>query len=73
MSIEKFRGYTFRYVHDRTSPGKVKVYVEKGIDPKTKHLIPGKPPYICFKENHKPSTYSNARSLARKWANMNRR
>ena len=73
MSTENYRGYKFRYVHDRASRGKVKVYVEDGTSSKTKHLIRGKNPYICFKNGHKPSTHGKARSLAYKWANMNRR
>ena len=76
MSTENYNGYSFRYVHDTGSRGKVKVYVEKGASSKTQHLLPGKkgsPPYICFKNYSKPSTHSKARSLARRWADMNRR
>ena len=75
MSTENYRGYKFRYVHDNESKGKVKVYIEKGRDSKTEHVYAGKngsPSYICFKKEHKPSSHSAARSLARKWADMNR-
>jgi len=76
MSTENYRGYKFRYVRDRESRGKVKTYVEKGVNSKTEHLYPGKngsPPYICIKEKAKPSSHSKARSLAHGWADMNRR
>ena len=76
MSTENYNGYKFRYVNDTESRGKAKVYVEKGTSSKTQHLLPGKkgsPPYICFKKNSKPSTYSEARTLAHRWADMNRR
>jgi hypothetical protein len=76
MSTERYGGYKFRYVHDRKSPGKVKVYVEEGGGSRTEHMYEGKngsPPFICFKERSKPSSHSQARSLARQWANMNRR
>jgi hypothetical protein len=76
MSTENYKGYKFRYVHDNESRGKVKVYVEEGASSGTQHTYKGEngsPPYICFKEKSKPSSYSDARSKARKWANMNRR
>jgi len=38
MSTENYRGYKFRYVKDNKSKGKVKVYVEKGGNSKTKHM-----------------------------------
>jgi len=75
MSTFTHKGYKFRSVHDNKSRGKVKVYVEKGANSKTKHLYPGKngsPPYICFKKEHKPSSNSGAKSLARRWADMNK-
>ena len=76
MSTENYGGYKFRYVHDNKSSGKVKVYVEGGSNSRTKHMYKGKngsPPYICFKENSKPSSYNKARSLAHNWARMNNR
>jgi len=76
MSTEKYRGYEFNYVKDSKSRGKVKVYVNKGANSKSQHIYPGKngsPPYVCFKEKSKPSSLSSARSLAHKWADMNRR
>jgi len=76
MSTEHYRGYNFRYTHDNESSGKVKVYVEKGGDSQTEHMYSGdngSPPYICFKEDSKPSSYSDAKSLAHRWADMNRR
>lgn len=76
MSTENYRGYKFRYVKDNESRGKVKVYVEEGADSETEHMYEGKngsPPYICFKEESKPSSHSSARSLAHKWADMNKR
>ena len=76
MSTERYGGYKFRYVHDRKSPGKVKVYVEEGGSSRAEHMYEGKngsPPYICIKERAKPSSLSKARSLARGWADINRR
>jgi hypothetical protein len=76
MSTENYKGYRFRHVRDRESPGKIKTYVEKGTNSKTKHLYPGKngsPPYVCIKEKAKPSTLSKARELAHGWADMNSR
>ena len=76
MSTEKYRGYKFRYVRDNESGEKVKVYVEEGVNSETQHIYNtrnGAPPYICFKEHAKPSTHSRAKSLAQKWADMNRR
>ena len=76
MSTENYGGYKFRYVHDNESRGKVKVYVESGAGSGTEHLLSGKkgsPPYVCFKEENKPSSHSEARSLTHRWANMNRR
>jgi hypothetical protein len=76
MSAENYRGYKFRYVHDPKSHGKIKVYVEKGASSGAQHMYSGKngsPPYICFKDKAKPSSLSKARSLARGWADMNRR
>ena len=76
MSTENYRGYKFRYVHDPESRGKIKVYVETGAGSGTQHMYKGKngsPPYICIKEKYKPSSLSKARSLARDWADMNRR
>jgi hypothetical protein len=80
MSTETYKGYKFRYVHDIVSPGKVRVYIEKqpsyqgrSRDPYVIHRYPGMngaPPYICFKENFKPTSYSEARKLARKWADL---
>lgn len=72
MSSESYRGFKFRYVHDRKSPGKVKVYVEKGVNSRTQHIYKGKggsPPHICIKSEHKPSSYSKARKYAHDWAN----
>ena len=73
MSTENYRGYKLRYVKDRASKGKIKVYVPEGTSSKTRHLIRGNPPYICFKKQHKPSKYWQARSLAHRWVDMNRR
>ena len=74
MSIYGHRRFKFRNVKDNESRGKVKVYIEKGADSKTKHMYHGEngsPPYICFKKERKPSSDSEAKRLARKWANMN--
>ncbi|WP_413207709.1 hypothetical protein [Rhodospirillum sp. A1_3_36] len=78
MSIENYNGYTFRYVKDLGSPGKVKVYIESqpsygGRDTSLDviHRWPAKdgaPPYICFKEAFKPSSFAEAQRLARGWA-----
>lgn len=71
MSTENYGKYKFRYVHDRESSGKVKVYVEKGVNSRSEHIIPGgydSPPYICFKEEAKPSSCKEAKSLAHVWA-----
>ena len=78
MSTESYNGYKFRYVRDRVSPGKVRVYVEKqpsyrgrSTNSNTIHRYPrspGLPPYICFKQRSKPSSIGQARSLAHKWA-----
>lgn len=71
MSTENYHGFKFRYVRDRESPGDVKVYVEKGINSRTEHLYKGKggsPPHICIKPENKPSSYSEAKGLAHKWA-----
>jgi len=76
MSTENYKGYKFRYVHDNEARGKVKVYVESGASSRTQHIYKGKngsPPYICFKEGSKPSSCSKASSLARNWADRNRR
>ena len=75
MSTEHYRGYKFRYCNDVNASGKVRVYVERGVNSRTQHYhrgINGSPPRICFKKNSKPSSYSKARSLARGWADMNR-
>lgn len=78
MSAEAYNGYSFRYVHDDESPGKVKVYIElqppygeRDVSPKVIHRWPAKdgaPPYICFKEAYKPETFSEARRMAHAWA-----
>jgi len=76
MSTESYGGYKFRYVHDNKSRGKVKIYVESGTTSKTQHLYEGRggsPDYICIKKENKPSSYARARTLAHKWADMNRR
>ena len=75
MSTENYGGFKFRYCNDNVSRGKVKVYVESGVNSRTQHCYKGKngsPPYICFKDRSKPSSYSEARTLAHRWANMNR-
>ena len=72
MSTESYGRFKFRYVRDRESTGKVKVYVEKGVNSGTRHIYKGKngsPPYICIKPEHKPSSHSKARRLAHEWAN----
>ncbi len=72
MSTENYRGFRFRYVRDPESSGKVKTYVEKGVNSRTQHIYKGKngsPPYICLKPENKPSSLSKARELARNWAN----
>ena len=72
MSTERYGRHKFRYVKDNVSPGKVKVYIEEGASSQSKHIYKGKngsPPYICFKGNSKPSSLSEARRLAYKWAN----
>jgi hypothetical protein len=74
MSTESYRGFKFRYCNDVNDSGKVRVYVESGINSSTEHYhkgTDGAPPRICFKEDSKPSSYSEARSLAHRWADMN--
>jgi len=78
MSTERYKDYLFRFVRDIESPGKVRVYVESqpsygsrdtSID--TIHRWSGSngsPPYICFKEAHKPSSMSEAQRIAQDWA-----
>jgi len=78
MASENYRGYKFRYVKDNQDPGNVKVYVEnqpsyqgRSAKSNTIHRYPGSngsPPYICFKRNSKPSSLSEAKKLAHKWA-----
>ncbi|AWB08189.1 hypothetical protein A6A40_24500 (plasmid) [Azospirillum humicireducens] len=78
MSVEQYKGYTFRYVQDNKAPGKIKVYVEQqpsyGNRDTSVSIIHrwsgenGSPPYICFKDEYKPSTLANAQRLARGWA-----
>ena len=80
MSTEHYRGYQFKYVRDPESLGKIKVYVVsqpsyqgRGTSSNVIHRWPGKngsPPYICFKEEHKPRSSREAAKLARKWADM---
>jgi hypothetical protein len=80
MSTENYNGYNFRYVKDNRSPNRVKVYVEKqpsyrgrSTNSNTIHRHPAgntAPPSICFKEKNKPRSLSEAKGLARKWANM---
>ena len=72
MSTETYGKHKFRYVRDPEARGKVKVYVERGVNSRTQHIYKGKngsPPHICIKPEHKPSSYSQARGLAHKWAN----
>ena len=79
MSTEQYQDYLFRYVHDKRSPGKIRVYVEVmpeyqriGIDSRSLHLARGSdstPPFIDFRECRKPPSFSSAQVLARKWAN----
>ena len=71
MSRESYGKHTFRYVRDPESRGKVKVYVERGVNSRTQHIYKGKngsPPYICIKPEHKPSSLSGARKLAHTWS-----
>ncbi|MCW2248189.1 hypothetical protein M2352_003823 [Azospirillum fermentarium] len=78
MSVESYNGYRFRYVQDRETPGKVRVYVEdqpsygdRGTAPSVIHRWPASgnaPPYICFKESCKPATFAEAQRLAHGWA-----
>lgn len=78
MSTENYKSYTFRYVNDRESPGKVKVYVEQqssyGNRDTSVDVIhrwsarDGAPPYICFKEQFKPTSFADAQRLAHDWA-----
>ena len=69
--IEKVGSYQFRYCHDVETPGKVRVYVEQRPAGANEHLIPstGVPPHICFKDGAQPSSGSEAREMARKFAN----
>ena len=80
MTAENYGRYRFRYVKDRASPGKIKVYVEKQpsyqgrcTNSNTIHRYSGgngSPPSICIKNEAKPKSLSQAKSLAHKWANM---
>ena len=70
MTTENYRGFKLRYVRDGKSKGKIKVYIERGVNSRTQHYYKGKngsPPYICFKPETKPSSLSKARPLAHKW------
>lgn len=79
MSAETYRGFRFRYVHDQETQGKIRVYVEqqpsynrRDTSPHVIHRWParnGAPPYICFKDEHKPATFRDAQRLAHDWAN----
>jgi hypothetical protein len=78
MSKENYRGFRFHYVNDPESSGKIKVYVEqqpsyqgRDMDMNVIHRWSGKngsPPYICFKENFKPSSLYDAKKQAHDWA-----
>ena len=81
MATENYKGFTFRFVHDQKSAGKVRAYVEKSpyyfgrnTEIGVIHRWPANhdgfshPPYICFKETCKPETLAEARELAQKWA-----
>lgn len=80
MSTENYRGFKFRYVKENKRNNNVKVYLEnkpsyQGRSTKSSiiHLYPGSkgsPPYICFKQNSKPTSLSEAKKLAHKWADM---
>lgn len=72
MSTENYRGFKFRYCRDSESPGKVRTYVEKGVNSGTQHIYKGQggsPPHICIKSGNKPSSLSQAKKLAHTWAN----
>jgi len=76
MSTESYRGFKFRYCRDVDSPGKIRTYVEKGVNSKTRHIYKGKngsPPHICIKSENKPSSYSKSRKLAHEWADKHGR
>lgn len=75
---ERIGDYQFRYVQDVVTPGKVRVYIEEqpsyqgqSEDAHATHRrttdVPDAPPYICFKEESKPSTLDEARTRAREW------
>ena len=78
MASENYKNFRFRYVNDAESKGRVKVYVERqpsyggrSTASDVIHRWPGKkgsPPYICFKSERKPRTYSEAKKLAHQWA-----
>ncbi len=81
MATENYKGFTFRFVNDLKSSGKVRVYVEnapsyngRSSELSVIHRWPANhdgfshPPYICFKENFKPDNLAEARDLAQKWA-----
>ena len=68
--VEDIGSYRMRYCHDPSAPGKVRVYVERKPSDATEHLWDlnrSTPPYICFKGNDKPSSGSEAQTMARRW------
>jgi hypothetical protein len=79
-ATESYRNFTLRYVHDPDWSGKVRVYVEdapsyreRDSSTSVAHLWPardGAPPYICFKQDHAPNTYAEARRLAEVWCDL---
>ena len=81
VCVENYNGYTFRYVNDRKSLGKVKIYVERqpsygsrDASPSVTHLHPASgnaPQYITLAEAFKPSALADAQRIARAWADAN--
>jgi hypothetical protein len=83
MSTERYKNFVFRYVRDPKTVGAVRVYVEdqpsyggRSTAPATIHRWPDNhdgnshPPYICFKDGSKPTTFDDAQHKAHRWADL---
>jgi len=75
---EIYKQFEFNYVNDKQSKGKIKIYIYRQPSYQNRStslsLIHrwsgqnGSPPYICFKESHKPDNLFKAKQLAHQWA-----
>jgi hypothetical protein len=79
-TTERYGAYRFGFVRDNEDKTKVKIYIlekpsynGRSTNSYTIHVYSGRngsPPYICIKNGHKPSSLGEAKTLARKWADM---